>query len=334
VIELRLIRHAIALGRARNFARAADLLNLTQPSLSRSIALLEHALGVPLFDRGRMGVEPTAYGRLLLEQGEALLGSEAELRRQLQLLAGLEAGYLVIGAGPYASETSVATAVVRLMAAHPRLRMQIVTTSPVEIVEKVLAGQFDVGVADVGRCDDRRFCVQSFGPHDVLLACRPGHPLAGRRNLALEDVLAFPLVSSLFRGDAATTVSAAGTLGGVDLDTGDFTPAINVNSASMARRIARDTDALAPGTMAMLAPDLQAGRLQLVDFHIAAMRTRYSLLYLRDRTLAPAALAFVSILREVETELQADVRKNEARDPRGVRGRERRDGAKKHSGGR
>lgn len=51
IIELRLIRHALALGKHGNFARAAEALHLTQPSLSRSIAALEQALDVPLFDR-------------------------------------------------------------------------------------------------------------------------------------------------------------------------------------------------------------------------------------------------------------------------------------------
>jgi DNA-binding transcriptional LysR family regulator len=333
VIELRLIQHAMALGKARNFARAANALNLTQPSLSRSIATLERDLGVRLFDRGRTGVEPTVYGRVLLAQGQGLLGGEAELRRQLQLLAGLEAGYLVIGAGPYASATSVTTAVVRLIAAHPRLRVQVTTTSPAEIVDRVLAGQFDLGIADEGECDERRLCLQSFGPHDVRFACRPGHPLVGRRSLTLEQVLAYPLVSSLLRGDQAATVVTGGARGGVDAGTGDFTPAIYVNSIDMARRIARETDALIPGTLAMLAPDLEAGRLVIVDFHIAVMRTSYSLVYLRDRTLAPAALAFIAILREVEAELLAAAKTSPVRPSRVVRGAMPREQKKRARGG-
>lgn len=311
-----MIQHALALGRARNFARAADALNLTQPSLSRSIALLERELGVPLFDRGRTGVSPTAYGRLLLEAGATLVGGEVELRRQLQLLGGLEAGRLVIGAGPYASETSVATAVVRLMNAHPRLRIEVVTTGPEEILDRVLAGAFDVGVADLGSCTERRLSVQAFRRHEVLLACRPGHPLAGKRNPGLAEILAFPLVSSILRGDAAATVLAGGGLGSSNADTGDFAPTIQVNSIAMARRIARDTDALVPGTIAMLTPDLKAGRLVVIDFHVAAMRTQYSLLYLRDRMLAPAAVAFVEILRAVEAELDAESRVGAAVPPR------------------
>jgi DNA-binding transcriptional LysR family regulator len=142
----------------------------------------------------------------------------------------------------------------------------------------------------------------------------------GRRNLTLEQVLAYPRVSSLLRGDQAATVATGGARGGVDAGTGDFTPAIYVNSIDMARRIARETDALIPGTLAMLAPDREAGRLVIVDFHIAVMRTSYSLVYLRDRTLAPAALAFIAILREVEAELLAAAKTSPVRPSRVVRG--------------
>lgn len=76
-IELRLLRHALALARHGNFARAAGALNLTQPSMSRSIAALESLLGVPLFDRTNKGITPTAFGRILLECGEAVLQREA-----------------------------------------------------------------------------------------------------------------------------------------------------------------------------------------------------------------------------------------------------------------
>ncbi|MBK9703489.1 MAG: LysR family transcriptional regulator [Betaproteobacteria bacterium] len=70
-IELRLLRHAIALGKHRNFARAAEALNLTQPTLSRSIATLEEALGVVLFDRSHKGVTPTPFGRVLPSRSSA-----------------------------------------------------------------------------------------------------------------------------------------------------------------------------------------------------------------------------------------------------------------------
>jgi len=72
----------------RNFARAAEALGLTQPTLSRSIAALERDLGVRLFERSHKGATPTVFGRVLLERGAIVLEREAEVRREIQLLAG------------------------------------------------------------------------------------------------------------------------------------------------------------------------------------------------------------------------------------------------------
>ena len=147
MLELRLVRYAIALGRHSHFGRAAEALEIAQPTLTRGIAALERSLGVPLFDRTRKGVLPTTFGRALLERGEALLGAEAGLEREVALLAGVEEGTLAVGAGPFSSEIVVAEAVARLAAAHPRLRISCLTAAPDDVVQGVLAERFDVGVA-------------------------------------------------------------------------------------------------------------------------------------------------------------------------------------------
>ena len=187
--ELRLIRQAIELGRHGNFARAAEELGLSQPSVTRGIAALERSLGVRLFDRTRKGVIPTAFGRVLLERGEAVLRSEANLRREIELLAGLEEGSLAIGAGPYPAEISVATAVARVASAHPRLRIRCTTADPDQVVRDVLAERIDVGIAGVAELEkDARLVVEPLPPLRVFLACRPGHPLAKESRLSRAGV--------------------------------------------------------------------------------------------------------------------------------------------------
>jgi DNA-binding transcriptional LysR family regulator len=184
--------------------------------------------------------------------------------------------------------------------------MEVLTVSPREVVTGVLAGRFDVGVADVGALDDEpRLRLQPLGPHQIHLACRPGHPLTRIPDVTLEKVLAFPLVSTLMRGDVATTAARGGALGSADPHTGDFTPAIHVNSYAIARQIARQSDALFPGTLSMLTPDVEAGQLVRLAFHIPVMRTSYRLMHLADRTLSPAAQAFMDLLLAVEAELMA-----------------------------
>jgi DNA-binding transcriptional LysR family regulator len=304
MIQLRQIRHALVLARLGNFGRAAVSLGLTQPSLTRSIAGLEKSLGVKLFDRDRMGVTPTVFGRAFLAEGAALLDGEAALGRRIQALAGLEEGTLVVGAGPYVSEISVGNAIARISDAHPRLRLQIVIVSPEEVVRMVKDRHCDVGLANsMGLEHEPDLIVEQLPTHDIHLTCRPGHPLTGKTALELEDVLKFPLVSTQLRGDVAAVVGKSSALGNLDPATGLFTPRILVNSLSLARQIAASSDALFAGTALMLANEFAAGRLVRLNFKIPVMRTSYGIIRRRDRTPSPALELFMKVLRQVEAEL-------------------------------
>src|ERR1700752_3414416 len=70
-----------------SMSRAAKVLNTVQPVVSRSIAELEHALGVRLLDRGRQGVKPTEYGRALLDGGTAVFDDLRQTMKNIEFLA-------------------------------------------------------------------------------------------------------------------------------------------------------------------------------------------------------------------------------------------------------
>lgn len=305
--ELRLIRLAIALGKHGNFARAAESLNLTQPSLTRGIAELERALRVPLFDRTRKGAIPTAFGRVLLERGEAVLRSEASLRREIQLLAGLESGSLAISAGPLASEISVAAAIARVLRSHPRLRIQCHTVDPEQVVQDVLAERVDVGVAVVNdHTPEPRLVFERLSLLRIHVACRPGHPLTREARLNFARLLEYPLANNLLRGvHAEAMFSGDGSRTAGDAGTPEFAPQVVVNAPRIARLIARDSDAVVTGTASMLADDVTAGHLVILDVDAPVLRTTHDVMFLRGRTLAPAAQAFIDTLRAVEAEIRS-----------------------------
>ena len=321
--DLRLIRLAIALGRHGNFARAAEEMNTSQPNLTRGIAALERSLGVPLFDRTRKGAIPTVFGRVLLERGESLLRDDADLRREIQLLAGLEAGSVAIGAGAFAGEISVPKAIARVVRAHPRLRIRFIVADPDQVVQDVLAGRIDVGVAStIGLERDARFIVETLPPLRVYLACRPDHPLVRETRPSLARALEFPLATTQLRGAQAALASRTDATQDRKELAAAFHPQILVNSLSHARLIARDSDALFPATAALLAEDVAAGRLVRLDCRVPEMRTTYGVLYLRGRTLAPAAKMFIETLRAVEAEAKrSDVEPAPARKASGRRHR-------------
>src|SRR5215467_13823202 len=82
---------------AGSMGKAAQQLNTSQPAVSRSISDLEHALGVRLLDRHRQGVEPTEYGRALLECGMAVFDDLRQGVNKIEGLADPAAGEVRIG---------------------------------------------------------------------------------------------------------------------------------------------------------------------------------------------------------------------------------------------
>jgi DNA-binding transcriptional LysR family regulator len=112
---------------AGSMGKAAQILNTTQPNISRSIGDLEHALGVRLLDRHRQGVEPTEYGRALLDCGVAVFDDLRQGMRNMAFLADPTAGELRIGTTTFLAASFVSALVDRLTGRYPRLVFHIVT---------------------------------------------------------------------------------------------------------------------------------------------------------------------------------------------------------------
>src|SRR5258708_31031133 len=87
----------MAVAQVGSMSKAAALLNTTQPAISRSIAELEHTTGVRLLDRNRQGVEPTAYGRALLNGGAAVFDDLRQAVKNIEFLADPTVGEIEIG---------------------------------------------------------------------------------------------------------------------------------------------------------------------------------------------------------------------------------------------
>jgi len=112
---------------AGSMGKAAQRLNTTQPNISRSIAELEHTLGVRLLDRHRQGIEPTEYGRVLLDCGVAVFDDLRQGVKNIAFLADPAAGELRIGTTTFLAASFVSALVDRLSRRHPRMVFHLVT---------------------------------------------------------------------------------------------------------------------------------------------------------------------------------------------------------------
>ncbi|MBS1134811.1 MAG: LysR family transcriptional regulator [Burkholderiaceae bacterium] len=306
MLDLRLLHQALMLARHRNFARAAEALHITQPALSRSIAGLEAALGEKLFDRTGQGIEPTAFGQMLINRGERLLGDAAELERELKLMRGLAFGELRVAAGAYPIELSVARAAGQLMGRHPQLRMELSQLDLRAMVDAVLARRVDLVVMELSMVDaEPRLALEALPTHPVVFFCRAGHPLMTAGTVSFEQMLAWPFAGTRLPGRVAARFSAIAKVGVLDPDSGDYIPPVKVDSLRAARDVVLSSNAVAAAPPPLIAADVAAGRLAVLPVRLPWMHLNYGFAFLRERALSPAALAFMAEVRQVEAELAA-----------------------------
>src|SRR3954471_24678279 len=117
----------MAVAHAGSMNKAAVVLNMTQPAVSRSIAELERAVGVSLLDRSARGIQPTAYGRALLDGGAAVFDDLRQAVRNIEFLADPAAGQGRLGCSAFLAASFVSTVIDRLSRRYPRIVFHLVT---------------------------------------------------------------------------------------------------------------------------------------------------------------------------------------------------------------
>ncbi len=131
-LKLRGLQVLDAVVRSGSMAKAASLLNVTQPAVSKAISELERMLGVRLLDRNPQGVEATVYGHALLKRGVAIFDEIEQGVKEIQFLADPTAGEIRIGCGESFGAGLVPAIVERLGRLFPRINYHVVTTTPNE----------------------------------------------------------------------------------------------------------------------------------------------------------------------------------------------------------
>jgi DNA-binding transcriptional LysR family regulator len=305
-LDLRQLRHVLAVERYRNFARAAEAVGITQPALSRSVQALEDAIGARLFDRERMGVEPTAVGVRLIELARPIVAQARDAERELQQMVALDGGLLRVGAGPYVSELSMGTAVGHFARQHPGVLVDLAVGDWPDLYEQLLAEEFEVIVAESSHASqDDRFHIEPLPCHAGFLYARAGHPLATRSDLAIGDIAAYPIATTVMPRRVLDLVGKTDTLIRPHLPDGAGTMELRVEMPHIARLIVMESDVIGIAVGHQIDADLAAGRLVRLPLQLPWLGTSYGIMRLANRTPSPAASAFIAILREVESALDA-----------------------------
>jgi DNA-binding transcriptional LysR family regulator len=185
--ELNQLRSFVAVAEELNFRRAARRLNISQPPLSRQINLLEHAIGVRLFDRTNRSVRLTAAGeRFLFDAIDILKRAETAALFARQTERG-ESGSLVLGFVPTATLEVIPRIVLAAREKMPGLSLTLREMMTYEQVEGLMAGSLELGITRLpGRSPN--LLLRKVWSEPFVLALPANHPLATKPDLTVQDL--------------------------------------------------------------------------------------------------------------------------------------------------
>ena len=189
-MDLRQLNAFVAIVTSGSLGRAAAMLHITQPALSRTVRRLEAEIGAPLFERHSKGMQLTAIGHALLPHASLLQREAAQATEEINAMRGLSKGVIRVGAVGSIASLVLPLAISDTLKKWPNLTVVIVEEVWDRLAEALLKRDIDLalgisglGTEDIEEIADCRWYDKSY------VVAATNHPLRKKRKLQLADTM-------------------------------------------------------------------------------------------------------------------------------------------------
>lgn len=299
-LNLHLLRLFATVVTTGSFSRAANVLHISQPAISKGVRDFELQVGCRLLDRTPKGVRPTREGQALARHAAALFAVERAAEEELLSMRSLESGSLRVGAS-----TTIATYMIPKYLGwfhrhFPGIELHVVSANTREIAERMVAHDVEVALVE-GPITDSSLVSEPWRTDAMGLIVGPGHRFAASSapidfSLLDDEILFVREVGSGTREVVAQALSAHCVKPRRELEIGS-TEAIKQAVASGI--------GVAVVSLATVTDQVELGRLKIIP--IAGVQIERQLWQLRSpgRVELPAASMFDRIIREQQPDAKA-----------------------------
>ncbi|WP_424135784.1 LysR family transcriptional regulator [Roseomonas chloroacetimidivorans] len=298
-LKLHHLRAVDAIMAQRSLLKAAAVIGVSQPALTKTLRELEDILQQRLFDRLPRGVRPTEAGTLLVESARRILAELRRLDEALDRIADPEGGTVAIGTLPVAATGVLPGALTRLKTQHPGIAVRLDQGRTEDLLPKLAAGEIDL---IVGRLYEPAmpdgFLREPLWEEPISILARAEHPVFAMERPSLEELRRYELI-------LPTVSQRVGQEIEIQLETLALAPAASLRSSSYGfiREMLHASDLISVMPRLMMAGDLLRGTLRVVPLPVPAPPRPAGLILPRDRPLPPAGHAFVACLRAYVSEI-------------------------------
>jgi DNA-binding transcriptional LysR family regulator len=176
-LNLHLLRMFTTVVRSGSFSKAAEILNVSQPSISKGVRDFELQVGCRLLNRSPKGVLPTSEGLALSRHAEALFAVERAAEEELSALRGLHNGSLRIGASTTIATYMIPRYLGAFHRAYPAIDLYLVSANTRDIAQQMIEQEIDIGLVE-GPVDDKNLTALPWRTDVMQLIAAPDHAFA------------------------------------------------------------------------------------------------------------------------------------------------------------
>jgi len=294
-IKFRHLNTFIEVARQRSVGRAADVLHVSQPAVTKTIRELEEALGAELFEKDGRGIRITRYGEVFLQHAGA---SVAAIQRGMDSVARAQAStgpLLRIGALPTVSARIMPKAIELFLAERTGNPIKIVTGENVVLLEQLRLGQLDLVVGRLAAPEQMQGLTFShLYTEQVVFVVRKGHPLLRGRPFDFGRIREFtvlmPTRGSIIRPFAERFLISHGIA--------ELPTEIETVSDSFGRAMLRQSDAVWIISAGVVATETNSGEFDILPIDTSETRGSVGFTTRRDDEDSPSLGILVRTIRE------------------------------------
>lgn len=278
----------------RSFTKAADMVFLTQPTVSEHLRALEEMVGEKLVDRLGREVLPTPAGKILYQYARDIIRLRNEAIQAIARYKGNLAGHLSIGASTIPGTYILPRFIGAFKTRHPAIQITLHISDSAGVIDRVIDGSLESGLIGA-KWDDRRILLEEMFSDELVLAVYPEHPWAGRRAVEIEELTNQPFVLRE-KGSGTRRVMAQA------LEVHGFNPSRLSVVAEMG-----STEAVREGIKARIGisilsshavvEDIQRGTLLKLPINGLFIKRSFYLVQRKNRQPSPLCTAFLNHLR-------------------------------------
>lgn len=283
----------VQVAKHHSFSRAAEALQLTQPSITARIQALERELGEELFERSGRGVKLTDGGHVFLPYSDKILQTLQEARDAVEDVRHVQLGSLRLGSALTISTYVLPKILHEFCQRYPGVDVVVRTGRSEQVINMLLADE--VQVALVRALNHPELDGIHLYDDEIVLVANPGHPFASSGRATIAEAAAEPIVlfdrGSSYYGLINNFFRQAGVIPNV---------AMELDSLEATKRMVEEGLGIALVPAVTIERELEAGKLVKIDLEDAEQITRpISLVYRTNRKRPRATQAFIDSVSEM-----------------------------------